>query len=145
MVVDYWIVNRGDWLMTGKLTDAQKQFLHNYSDLLGEVEKTLQFVSECYMNGDLDIGDRLLNEVMKGLVPYNVENMTIVSIFGSDELGMKRLTKFQESVKEALKVEETFDGESDRLPFLHETLQPSLQKWKQVVEVKLVELKDDTK
>ncbi|WP_280769528.1 hypothetical protein [Salipaludibacillus daqingensis] len=106
----------------------------NYRDLLLEVENAVQYVSECYIKDDYDIGDRLLKSVMEGLIPYNEENVTIQSIFIQDDMAMKTLTRFQESVRSALIVEEAYHDEQQRMRFLHETLLPRKQKWKSVVE-----------
>ncbi|WP_416147225.1 hypothetical protein ACM26V_13455 [Salipaludibacillus sp. HK11] len=99
-----------------------------------EVERAVQFVSECYIKGDYDIGDRLLKSVMLGLVPYNEENITIQSILANNELAVKTLIRFQDSIRMAIRVDEAFPDEQQRIRFLHETLLPRKQKWKSVVE-----------
>lgn len=120
--------------ITNQLTEAQQTFLKNYRDLLTEVESAVQFVSECYSQGDEDIGDRLLKSVTQGLTPYNEENLTMQSIFLKDEIALKTLKKFQDSVQSALIVDEAFFDEQERTSFLHEMLFPKEKKWKSVVE-----------
>ena len=129
--------------MSEKLSQAQEKFLITYSDLLREVESTLQFVSECYTKGDVDIGDRLMREIMLGLVPYNEENITVMSVFGKDEIAVGTLKKFQKAIHQAIKVETSFAHEGERMKFLHETLLPREQKWKQIVELKLSGIQED--
>jgi hypothetical protein len=129
--------------MSGKLTEAQEKFLITYTGLLKEVESSLQFVSECYTKGDVDIGDRLMKQIMLGLVPYNEENLTVMSVFGNDETAVRALKKFQQAIQKAVNVETEFNEEGDRMKFLHEELVPREQKWKQHVELKLAGLTED--
>ncbi|WP_088032511.1 hypothetical protein [Evansella clarkii] len=129
--------------MSGKLTEAQEKFLITYTGLLKEVESSLQFVSECYTKGDVDIGDRLMKQIMLGLVPYNEENLTVMSVFGNDETAVRALKKFQQAIQKAVNVETEFNEEGDRMKFLHEELLPREQKWKQHVELKLAGLTED--
>ncbi|MDQ0254540.1 hypothetical protein J2S74_001919 [Evansella vedderi] len=123
-----------------KLTEAQHQFLVQYLGLLNEVESTIQFVGECYLQGDADIGDRLLKDIMTSLAPFNRDNMTVYSIFGSDDLALKTLDKFQASVDISINVEERFSRIWDRATFLNDTLAPSLQSWRQIIK-KYLEIK----
>ncbi|UCZ52673.1 hypothetical protein LGQ02_17970 [Bacillus shivajii] len=125
--------------MSKRLTEAQLQFLTNYKDLLQEVESAIQYVSDCYIQEDLDIGDRLMKSVMAGLISYNEENMTMYSVFGDDETAIEHLRSFQEAVTGSMKIEETCADTEERMRFVHETVMPRLQKWKQLVELKLVE------
>lgn len=121
-------------IITDQLTEAQQTFLKNYRDLLTEVENAVQFASDCYMQGDDDIGDRLLKNVTQGLVPYNKENVTMQSIFLKDEIALKMLKYFQDAVRSAVIVDETFSDVEQRIKFLRETLLPREEKWKSVVE-----------
>lgn len=121
-------------IITDQLTDAQQTFLKNYRDLLTEVENAVGFVSDCYTQGDDDIGDRLLKNVTQGLVPYNEENVTMQSIFLKDEIALKMLKYFQDAVSSAVIVDEMFSDVEQRIKFLRETLLPREQKWKSVVE-----------
>ncbi|WP_078594351.1 hypothetical protein [Evansella clarkii] len=129
--------------MSGNLTEAQEKFLITYTGLLKEVESSLQFVSECYTKGDVDIGDRLMKQIMLGLVHYNEENLTVMSVFGNDETAVRALKKFQQAIQKAVNVETEFNEEGDRMKFLHEELLPREQKWKQHVELKLAGLTED--
>ncbi|WP_026691416.1 hypothetical protein [Alteribacter aurantiacus] len=128
--------------MVKKVTDAQGRFLESYEELLRELDDVLGYVSECYIKGDVDIADRLLSDVMKGMLPYHPENMTLVSIFGDDGEAMGVLRTFHECVKEAVDVEERFGHEKDefgavdtgdRMAFLHERLIRTYQLWRAVV------------
>ncbi len=136
--------------MTEKLTNAQERFLITYVDLLVEVDDVLSYVSECYIKGDVDIGDRLLRDVMKGMLPYHPENMTLVSIFGSDDTALSVLGEFHSAVIQAVEVEERFGFGSagagvaadavgdtgERMRFLHEVLTARYEAWRKVVEKK---------
>ncbi|PYZ92817.1 hypothetical protein CR194_14300 [Salipaludibacillus keqinensis] len=112
--------------------------MKNYQDLLTEVESAIQYVSECYIKDDHDIGDRLLKSVMLGLIPYNEENLTIQSIMHHDRDAMNHLTKFQEAVRWAVNVDEVFPDEQQRMRFIHETLLPRKQKWKAIIDKYLI-------
>ncbi|UTR11746.1 hypothetical protein MM300_05440 [Evansella sp. LMS18] len=129
--------------MSENLTEAQQKFLITYTGLLKEVESSLQFISECYTKGDLDIGDRLMKQIMLGLIPYNEENLTVMSVFGNDETAVGSLKKFQKAIHKAVNVETEFNDEGERMKFLHEELIPGEQKWKQHVELKLAGLSED--
>lgn len=120
--------------ISSRLTSAQQRFLSNYLDMLAEIDNAIQYVSECYIKDDHDIGDRLLRGVIKGLLPYNEENMTIQSIFQEDETAYEALSQFQEAAKEAVIVEEVYPDKGHRMIFLHEKLIPRKQAWKQFVE-----------
>ncbi|MFA9558937.1 hypothetical protein ACERII_16625 [Evansella sp. AB-rgal1] len=122
-----------------KVIDAQVLFLDNYLQLLKEVEKTIHFVLECYRNNDSDIGERLLKEVLSGLTSYNEENMTLVSIFGTDEITMKRLRNISSAIHEGVSTE-SFENEQARMKFINENIHPALIKWKQVLITKRNEL-----
>ncbi|ADH98586.1 hypothetical protein [Salisediminibacterium selenitireducens] len=126
--------------MTRKLTKAQREFLANYSDFLVEVEASLQYVSECYIKDDHDIGDRLMKSVMAGLEPYNEENLTLQSIFHEDETALRQLKTFIEAARWAIEVESSFPSEEQRMRFLHETLMPRLKNWKGSVDRYAIEL-----
>lgn len=126
--------------MTKTLSEAQHNFLANYADLLVEVEESLHYVSECYIKGDYDIGDRLIQSVMSGIESYNKENLTIQSIFHEDELALKQLDKFIETANWSQGIEESFPTEEQRMRFLHETLMPRLKNWKTTVERYAVEI-----
>jgi len=120
--------------ITKQLTEAQLTFLKNYRDFLTEVESAIQFVSDCYIKGDDDIGDRLLKSVTQGLIPYNNDNLTMRSIFVTDEMALKTLEYFQDSVRSAVIIDEIFSNEAQRIKFLDETFLPRKEKWKNVVE-----------
>ncbi|MBM7096860.1 hypothetical protein JSY36_14080 [Bacillus sp. H-16] len=125
--------------MSGKVTAAQSRFLESYVELLGELEDVYAYVSECYIKGDVDIGDRLLRDVMKGMLPYHPENMTVVSIFGDDAEAMQVLGKFHGAVLQAVEVEQRFadgEGTGERMRFLHEVLVRRYQSWRVIVEKK---------
>ncbi|AOM81935.1 hypothetical protein [Salisediminibacterium beveridgei] len=126
--------------MSHDLNEAQRNFLANYSDLLVEVEQSLHYVSECYIKGDYDIGDRLLKSVMGGLEPYNTENLTIQSIFHEDAQALSQLNKLIESAKWSVTIEESFPTEEQRMRFLHETLMPRLTAWKNSVDKYAIEM-----
>ncbi|WP_096190248.1 hypothetical protein [Evansella halocellulosilytica] len=125
--------------MSERLSEAQRQFLANYMELLREVESAVQYVSECYIQDDIDIGDRLIKSVMTGLISYNEENMTMLSVFGGDDVAMQALSNFQESVKASITIEETCTDVKERMQFIHEKIVPQMQKWKQFVERNVVE------
>ena len=120
--------------MTQALTDAQRTFLAHYADMLAEVEKSVNYAGECYIKDDTDIGDRLLKNVVQALAAYNVENMTMDSIFSRDEEAVRELQSFQEAIAVALKVEEEFQDEGERIYFVHETLLPLLNAWRARVD-----------
>lgn len=126
--------------ISDRLSEAQKTFLKKYYDLLTEVEEAVQYVGECYIRNDHDIGDRLLKTVMQGLAPYNEENLTIQSIFHKDEKALEVLGKFQEAVQEAVKVEEIYQEDQERMKLLHEQLLPRHKQWKRVVAEYLTEV-----
>ncbi|SES38729.1 hypothetical protein [Salipaludibacillus aurantiacus] len=117
-----------------QLTEAQQTFLKNYRELLTEVESAINYVSECYIKNDHDIGDRLLKSVMQGLIPYNEENLTIQSIFQKDAEAIEALNLFQEAALQAEKVEEVFPHEQERMVFLHETLLPRKRNWTKIID-----------
>lgn len=122
------------FVISSRLTSAKREFLHNYLGMLTEIENAIQYVSECYIKGDHDIGDRLLKSVMLGLTPYNEENMTIQAIFKEDSKALAALNQFQEAVEEAVNVEKIYPNEQQRMKFLHERLLPRKHEWTQIVE-----------
>lgn len=126
--------------MSNTLNEAQRNFLANYSDLLVEVEQSLHYVSECYIKGDYDIGDRLIKSVMGGLQPYNTENLTIMTIFHEDEQALSQLNKLIETANWSVSIEESFPTEEQRMRFLHETLMPRLTTWKTTVDRYAIEM-----
>ncbi|GEL08027.1 hypothetical protein [Salisediminibacterium halotolerans] len=126
--------------MTQQLTEAQQTFLTHYRDMLSEVERSVAYVSECYIKEDYDIGDRLLKSVIESLAAYNIENMTMDSIFSSDAEAVQVLGEFQEAASEALNVDEVHAGEGERMHFTHEVLLPRLAAWGKVVDRYLAEI-----
>ncbi|MBB5173409.1 hypothetical protein [Texcoconibacillus texcoconensis] len=121
-------------MSTERLSKAQQRFITNYKQMLDEVEAAVRYAGECYINNDHDIGDRLVRDILKGLQPFNTQNMTMLSIFSNDDIAMEVLRKFQDAVNKGITIEETFPGERDKMYFVHETFVPLLQKWKQIVE-----------
>lgn len=115
------------------LSEKQQIFVKQYAGLLQEVEEAAQYVGECYIQGDEDIGDRLLASVSTGLIPYNPENMTLLSIFSQDQPAMDKLAQFYEAILTAAKMTETEAAEGDRMRFLHENFIPKLHQWKLTV------------
>lgn len=126
--------------MTEQLTKAQRTFLSNYRDMLAEVEKSVHYVSECYVKEDYDIGDRLLKSVMESLASYSIENMTMDSIFSRDSEAVHALGQFQEAANGALHVDQFYAEEGERMRFTHEMLLPRLTVWKQVVDRYLADI-----
>ncbi|RKL68376.1 hypothetical protein CR203_07820 [Salipaludibacillus neizhouensis] len=122
------------FVISSRLTSAKRQFLHNYLDMLLEIENAIKYVSECYIKGDHDIGDRLLKSVTLGLIPYNEENMTMQAIFKEDLNALATLHQFQDAVEEAANIEKIYPNEQERMVFLHEKLLPRKHEWTQIVE-----------
>lgn len=116
------------------LPNKQQVFLQKYEGLLKEVDDAAKYTGECYIQEDEDIGDRLLASVSTGLIPYNPENLTLLSIFSEDEEAMERLTQFYEAVVTASKITEAVDSTEDRMRFLHETFIPRLHHWRLTVK-----------
>ncbi|ADU31839.1 hypothetical protein Bcell_3598 [Evansella cellulosilytica DSM 2522] len=119
---------------------AQRTFLENYLKLLQEVEGSFSFVLDCYKQGNEDIGDRLLQQMMMGLLPYNTENMTVASIFGHDDASMEALRVFHKEVHIAIKIDEEMATAEEKSRFVHEVMQPRIQQWRNTVHEKLTEL-----
>ncbi|PYZ95841.1 hypothetical protein CR205_15775 [Alteribacter lacisalsi] len=126
--------------MSGSITEAQQRFITRYSDLLKELEDVLAYVSECYIKDDTDIGDRLLRDVMAGILPYDPENMTIVSIFGDDPEALEVLGHFHDAALQAAQVEKLEDT-GERMHLLHEILLACYKEWYTVVTRKKADLK----
>lgn len=115
--------------MPVQLNEKQKVFLKQYTSLLQEVQESAVYAGECYIQGDDDIADRLLASVSTGLIPYNPENMTMFSIFGSEKSALSRLTIFHHAVTEAAAITEKKWTTAEKMQFLHEQFIPALKTW----------------
>ncbi|TMW72385.1 hypothetical protein [Alteribacter natronophilus] len=125
--------------MTARLDRAQLAFLNNYAELLGELDDVLAYVSECYIKDDYEIGDRLLADVMKGMLPYHPENLTIVSIFGQEEEALETLGCFHEAAQQGADAGNLEDP-GERMHLLHEVLIVRYKLWYSVVKKKKSEM-----
>lgn len=116
------------------LTDKQRVFLQQYDGLLQEVEEAAKYAGECYVQGDEDIGSRLLASVSTGLIPYNPDNMTLASIFLDDSEAMNMLARHYETILTASETDNETQSIREKMQFLHETFIPVLHQWHLVVK-----------
>lgn len=122
-----------------RVRDVQLNFLHKLIQLLEKVEDTLSFAMECYSNGDSDIGDRVVKQVLEGLIPYNQENITVRSIFYNNEVALVKLNEFQATLVIARNLE-SLTSIKEKVTLINHELEPQLLEWKQTLIMKRAEL-----
>ncbi|MCD8510331.1 MAG: hypothetical protein LRY73_11040 [Bacillus sp. (in: Bacteria)] len=117
-----------------KITVAQHEFLKHYLNLLNEMDPVFQFAIQCYENDDVDIGGRLMKDVLAGIIPYNQENMTVYSIFGHDDKALQVIEKLQANIGIFLHSLKVDHGQNEGATLLKEKLLPVFREWKGIVE-----------